>query len=231
MKKIKTRNTGVAGLFLMLSFVVMVLPAGAVPVTLEFTGSAFGVFDPSDVFATESGDTYSLLLTYDPDLLPGTDLPGGSTRYETAAGETSISFTMVTSAGDSFTSDNSAPISITIRNTPDFLVTMTPGDGEDSFSLQGDLNETATFNLVLFEALGSNPLSSNDLPTTGFGGGPGTWSVAELDVDRTDLFANISAGVTSIEAVEVPEPSAALLYLMGAVVLLYLRRPKGDTGH
>ncbi len=221
----------VTGLFLLISLVVVVISVGAVPVTLEFTGSAFSVFDPSDVFTTESGDTYSLLLIYDPDLLPGVDLPGGSTKYETAAGENSISFTMATSAGDSFSSDNSAPITIFVKNTPDFLVTMNPGDGQDSFTLQGDLNETATLNLVLVEAMGSNPLFSNDLPTTGFGSGPGTWSVAELDVDRTDLFANISAGVTSIDAVGVPEPSAALLYIMSAIVILSLRRLKVGVGH
>jgi len=57
----------------------------------------------------------------------------------------------------------------------------------------------------------------------GFGGGPGTWSVSELDIDRTDLFANISGSVSTIETVAVPEPAVAWL-MIGALAWLGLSR-------
>lgn len=197
-------------------------PAKAGPVNLMFSGSIFNVSDPSDVFGTAIGDTYSILLTYDPDLLTGTPL-GDSSVYETSAGDTAITLSFLSSGGDAFASDNSFPVRITVENTPDFLVTMMPGDGHDRFTLHAQLDAITTLNLVLIEALGSNPLSSNDLPLGGFGSGPGTWMVSELDIDRTDLFANISGSVSNIESVAVPEPSAAWL-MLGALLLLQASR-------
>lgn len=226
MKNTKSKWIRVAGLIIVMNLAVMAPLAMAVPITLEFSGSIFSVTDPGDVFGTVAGDTYSLFLTYDADLLTGIPL-GDATIYETMPGETTITFSFVSTGGDAFTADNSFPISIGVENTPDFLVTMMPGDGQDRFTLQGQFDAMTTFNLVLLESLGANPLSSNDLPSDGFGGGPGTWSVSELDIDRTDLFANISGSVSSIEAVTVPEPSAALLYLLGALVLWKLNRSKG----
>jgi hypothetical protein len=194
------------------------------PVTLEFSGSIFGVFDPSNVFLTTAPDTYSLLITWDPDLLVGTPL-GGATVYETNPGETSISFSFLSGAGESFTSDNSFAIRIVVENTPplDPMMPM-PGTGEDRFSIEGHFAPNLTLNLVLVEShAGTNPLSSNDLPTTGFGSGPGTWFVSELDIDRTDLFANISGSVANIEEVTtVPEPSTFALY--GVALLLSTTR-------
>jgi hypothetical protein len=195
--------------------------AQAAPVTLEFSGSIFGVSDPSDVFLTTAPDTYSLFITWDPDLLPGMPLEG-ATIYETAAGETSITFSFLSGAGDSFDSDNSFPIRIAIENTPPLNPMMPmPGTGEDRFSIEGNFAPNLTLSLFMVESnLGSNPLSSNDLPTTGFGSGPGTWSTSELDIDRTDLFANISGSVANIEEVTaVPEPSTLALWGLGVLAI------------
>jgi hypothetical protein len=211
-------------LAVLVSSLMLAPPAQAASVTLELTGSIFFVPDPSDVFATELGDTYSLFLTYDPDLLPGT-LVADTTNYESAAGETSITFSFVSSGGDSFSSDNSFPVRIGIRNTPDFLVTMMAGDGRDRFTLSGQFDPVTKLNLVLLEGPGSNPLSSNDLPLTGFGSGPGTFNVSELDIDRTDLFANISGSVSYITQVtSVPEPSTLALFGFGGLALCGHRR-------
>lgn len=207
-----------AAALLATGFVTGALPATAAPVNLLLSGSIFNVSDPSDVFSTVIGDTYSILLSYDPDLLAATPL-GDASIYETAPGETAITLSFNSSGGDAFTSDNSAPVRIGVTNTPDWLVTMMPGDGQDRFTLHAQLDAVTTLNLVLIESLGSNPLSSNDLPLGGFGGGPGTWSVSELDIDRTDLFANISGSVTTIETVAVPEPSAGWL-MAGALLCL-----------
>lgn len=224
----KAKCVRAAGLAIVLSFLAAVTPADAMPITLEFSGSVFNVTDPSDVFGTEIGDTYSIFLTYDADLLTGTPSPMGDfTYYETSPGQSAITFSFVSTGGDAFTSDNSYPITIGVKNTPDYLVTMMPGDGDDRFTLEGQFNEMATLSLVLVEALGANPLSSNELPSGGFGSGPGTWSVAEIDIDRTDLFANISAGVSNIESVAVPEPSAVSLYLLGGLLLCSLKSVKG----
>jgi hypothetical protein len=73
--------------------------------------------------------------------------------------------------------------------------------------------------------LGTNPLSSNELPTTGFGIGPGRWGTSELDIDRTDLFANISGSVANIEEVAtVPEPSTLALFGIGVLAVAGRRR-------
>lgn len=217
MKDALTQCLRAAACAFMLS-VVTVAFAQAAPVTLKLSGPIFSVADSDDVFATTLGDTYSLLLTYDPALLPGTDV-GPTTFYETAPGETAITFSFVSSGGDAFTSDNSFPIRIGIRNTPDFLVTMQPGDGKDTFFIEGQFDPVTTLNIVLLESLGTNPLSSNDLPTTAFGSGPGTFMVSELDIDRTDLFANISGSVANIDLVAVPEPSTLSLCVLGGAFL------------
>ena len=57
------------------------LPAHAAPVSLLFSGSIFNVSDPSDVFLTTIGDTYTIQLNYDPDLLPAT--PSGDCLVHT----------------------------------------------------------------------------------------------------------------------------------------------------
>jgi hypothetical protein len=213
----------ISGFSLLLVLWIAAAPAHASPLTLEFSGSIFFVVDDEDVFATESGDTYSLFLTYDAALLPGMDV-GDTTYYRTAAGETAITFTFMSSGGDTFVSDNSFPIEIGIRNTPDWLVTMNPGDGQDTMWLEGQFDAVTEFNLVLWESLGKNPLSSNDLPTGAFGSGPGTWSVSELDIDRLDMFANISGSVSNIEEVVVPEPSTLSLSLWAGMALWLTRR-------
>jgi hypothetical protein len=87
-------------------------------------------------------------------------------------------------------SDNSFPVRIVIENTPPLNPMMPmPGTGEDRFSIVGNFAANLELSLFMVEShLGSNPLSSNDLPTTEFGSGPGTWSTSELDIDRTDVF-------------------------------------------
>jgi PEP-CTERM motif len=201
-----------------------VTAAQAAPVTLEFTGEIFGVTDDvSDVWLTTAPDTYSLLVTWDPDLLTGMPLPfGPATLFETVPGETSITFSFRSGAGDFFTSDNSFPVRVIVWNTPpQDPNNWMPGHGEDRFHMDGKFASNLTFNLDMVESdLGTNPLSSNDLPTTGFGSGPGTWGTSELDIDRTDMFANISGSVSNIEEVTtVPEPSTLLLF-SGACALL-----------
>lgn len=204
-----------------LSCVLLAESAVAAPVTLEFSGTIFSVTDPADVFVTTSPNTYSLLVTWDPDLLTGTPL-GDATIYETAPGETSITFSFLSGAGEFFTSDNSFAVRVSVENTPplDPMMPM-PGTGEDRFSIQGHFAPNLTFRLFMVEShSGSDPLSSNDLPTTGFGSGPGTWSTSELDIDRTDEFANISGSVANIEEVtSVPEPSALALWGLGLLAL------------
>lgn len=226
----QVRNYWLRSLSLALLLTGVMPPAAqANPVTLEFSGSIFGVFDPSDVFVTTSPNTYSLFITWDPDLLAG--MPSGSaTVYETLPGETSISFSFVSGAGESFSSDNSFPIRIRIENTPPLDPMMpVPGTGEDRFSIQGNFAPNLELSLFMVESmLGTNPLASNDLPTTGFGIGPGTWSTSELDIDRTDLFANISGSVANIEAVTpVPEPATLALVGSAALILSVVRRIRG----
>jgi PEP-CTERM motif-containing protein len=206
------------------SCLVLAGPVRAAPITFEFSGSIFSVPDPDDVFLVMSPATYSLLMTWDADLLPGTPM-GDATIYETAPGETSITFSFLSSAGDFFTSDNSFPVRITMENTPP-LDLMTPGTGADRMSIHGNFSSLLTLNLVLWEShFGTNPFSSNDLPASGFAAGPGTWFVSELDIDRTDLFANISGSVSNIaEATTVPEPSTLVLCSLGCLALCARRR-------
>ena len=212
----------VAALALTLNVLVGVAPAHADLVTFRFSGSIFGVADPDGVFGTEPGDTYTVFLTYDPDLLTGVDLISGSTRYTKAAGDSSIRLSFSSSGGDSFVSDDSFEAFISLRNTPDYNVTMTPGDGRDSISIEAWFDPVTRFRLSMLESPGSNPLSSNDLPTATFGGGPGTWNVSELDVDR--MFGNISGSVSSAfelvaeNPVGVPEPSVLSLCLSAALL-------------
>jgi hypothetical protein len=226
--RVGTRALGVATC---LSCLLLAESSAAAPVTLEFSGTIFGVTDPSDVFVTTSPNTYSLFVTWDPDLLTGTPL-GGATIYETAPGETSITFSFLSGAGEFFTSDNSFAVRISVENTPPLDPMMPlPGTGEDRFSIQGMLAPNLTFRLFMIEShSGSDPLSSNDLPTTGFGSGPGTWSTSELDIDRTDVFANISGSVANIEEVTtVPEPSALLLWALGALAVGARRHRSGGA--
>ena len=218
-------------LTILLSCLMTVKAAEAVPVTLEFSGPIFGVFDPSDVFVTTSPNTYSLFVTWDPDLLVGTP-SGAATVYETAPGETSITFSFLSGAGEFFSSDNSFLVRVTIENTPPLNPMMPmPGTGDDRFSMRGNLAPNLTFRLDMVESnSGTNPLSSNELPTTGFGIGPGTWGTSELDIDRTDLFANISGSVANIEEVTtVPEPSTLALFGIGVVALAGRRTRRGAS--
>lgn len=221
------RNSGrVLGLAMVLNGLVAVSTVHAAPVTFRFSGSIFGVADPDNVFGTVPGDTYTAFVTYDPDLLPGVPVLD-STRYTMVAGGTSISLSFSSSSGDSFSSDNSFPIQISVKNTPDWLVTMVAGDGRDSLSIEAWFDAVTRFRLVMLESPGSNPLSSNDLPTATFGGGPGTWNVSELDIDR--MFGNISGSVSSpFEQVTdgVPEPATLSLCLVGAAMALARNRSK-----
>jgi hypothetical protein len=213
------------GFAVLLSCLTPVTQAQATPVTLEFSGTIFSVSDSSDVFLTTSPDTYSLFITWDADLLPG--VPSGpATIYETAPGETSITFSFLSGAGDFFSSDNNFPVRIRIENTPPLNLMMPmPGTGDDRFSIVGNFAANLELSLFMVESnSGTNPLSSNDLPTTGFGMGPGTWGTSELDIDRTDLFANISGSVANIEEVTtVPEPSTLALCSIGVLALARLR--------
>ena len=231
MKSLVKGSGRVVGFAVVLNALVAVSAVHAAPLTFRFSGSIFGVADPDGVFGTVVGDTYTAFLTYDPDLLPGT-LVGLSTHYTKAAGDSSISLSF-SSPGDSFTSDNSLPIEISIRNTPDYLVTGVAGDGRDSISIEAWFDAVTRFRLVMLESPGSNPLSSNDLPTATFGGGPGTWNVSELDIDR--MFGNISGSVSSpFELVTddeppdgVPEPSTVSLCLVSAALALARKRRGG----
>jgi hypothetical protein len=226
MKNIIWNSGRVMGLAMVLNGLVAVSAVHAAPVTFQFSGSIFGVADPDNVFATVVGDTYTAFLTYDPDLLPGIPV-GASTHYTKAAGETSISLSFTSASGDSFTSDSAFPIEMSVKNTPDWLVTMVAGDGRDAISIEAWFDAVTRFRLVMLESPGSNPLSSNDLPTATFGGGPGTWNVSELDIDR--MFGNISGSVSSpFEVVTdgVPEPATLSLCLMGAAMALARNRSK-----
>jgi hypothetical protein len=212
------------GLALLLSCLIAAVPAQGAPVSLEFSGNVFSVADSDDLFLTTIGDTFSFFLTYDPDLLPGAPLGAGKV-YETASGETAITFSFISSGGDSFASDNSFPIRISVTNTPP-LDLMVPGTGEDRFGATGNFDPITELTLILVESLaGSNPLSSDDLPTTGFGSGPGTWFVQELFVDR--MFSRISGSVSNIEEVTtVPEPSTLALCAVGLLTLGARRRAR-----
>jgi hypothetical protein len=206
-----SRTPQAIGLAALFSCLLVAGPARAAPVTLEFFGNIFGVFG-DDVFLTEAPDTYSLFVTWDPALLPGTP-SGDATVYETAPGETSITFSFLSGAGDFFVSDNSFPVRIRVENHP--------FGTQDRFSIEGNFAPNLELQLVLIESLFfPNPLSSNDLPTTGFGSGPGTWTVSELDIDRNDTFANISGSVVDIvEVTSVPEPSTLALFALGGLVI------------
>jgi hypothetical protein len=192
-------------------------PAYAAPATLEFSGSVFNVADADDVLATTIGDTFSLFVTYDPDLLPGTPGMSGGMVYETAPGETAITFNFASSGGDAFVSDNSFLVRIFVENS-------TPPDTDDTFQMRGNFDPNTLLTLLLVESnLGTNPLSSDDLPTTGFGSGPGTWFVQELFVDH--MFSRISGSVSNIEQVTtVPEPPTLALSAFGGLALLIRRR-------
>ena len=61
-----------AAALLATGFVAGAMPATAAPVNLVLSGSIFNVSDPSDVFGTAIGDTYSILLSYDPTPLVAT---------------------------------------------------------------------------------------------------------------------------------------------------------------
>ena len=104
------------------------------------------------------------------------------------------------------------------------------GTGQDRFAVEGNFDAITELSMLLFESQisGANPLSSNALPTTAFGSGPGTWFVAEIDVDR--MFSNISGTVAHIEDVTaVPEPSTLSLMVCGGLALLLRRRDYAPT--
>jgi PEP-CTERM motif len=210
------------GFAVLLSCLALVTVAQAAPVTLEFSGTIFSVVS-GGVFVTTSPNTYSLFVTWDPDLLPGMPAGGFSTgtAYQSGPGETSITFSFLSGAGEFFASDNSFPVRIVVDNTPPLDPMMPPGTtGNDRLSIKGMFAPNLKLSLELQESPGKNPLSSNDLPTTAFGSGPGTWIVSELDIDRTDVFANISGSVANIkEVTTVPEPSTLALCSLGVLVL------------
>ncbi len=216
------RTAPVLGLATLFSSLVLAGPALAAPVTLQFSGNVFSVSDAADVFDTVVGDTFSFLVTYDPDLLPGTPGLSGGMVTETAPGETTITFSYISSGGDSFVSDNSFPVRIFVENS-------TPPDTDDTFQMRGNFDPNTTLTLLLVESnSGTNPLSSDDLPTTGFGSGPGTWFVQELFVDH--MFSRISGSVNNIEEVTtVTEPSTLALTAFGALAILVRRRAGAYT--
>jgi hypothetical protein len=100
------------------------------------------------------------------------------------------------------------------------------GTGQDRFAVEGNFDAITELSMLLFESQisGANPLSSNALPTTAFGSGPGTWFVAEIDVDR--MFSNISGTVAHTA---VPEPSTLSLIAFGGLALLLRRRDYAPT--
>jgi len=195
----------------------------AVPITTRFTGTVFHepVVNP---FGSSVGDTYEMLINYDPALLPGV-VVGESTRYESAAGESLITFSWTT-AGDNFTSDNSFPVTISIRDG----LTGIGGD-RDSFSLSANIDPITTLRLTLLASFGENPLSSENLPTTSadWGAGVGSqWTVAEIFIDRE--FDRMSSGISTLEVVTPVPESASSFLLLGVSFLvlagLYQRKTK-----
>jgi hypothetical protein len=173
-------------------------------VTTRFTGTVFGV-PVVNPFGSSLGDEYVMLINYDPALLAGVPV-GDSTHYESAAGETLITFSWI-SAGDTFTSDNSFPVTISINNEP----------GADQFSLSGHIDPMTTLNLNLFASPDQEPLSSENLPTTSadWGNGLGSqWTVAEIFIDRE--FDRLSSGISTLEVVSSVPDSGSSLFLLGA---------------
>ena len=229
MKNIVRSWRRVVGLTILLNSVVALSPVHADPLTFRFSGSIFGVADTDNVFGTVAGDMYTAFLTYDPDLLPGTPV-GDSTHYTKAAGETSISLSF-SSPGDSFTSDSSFPIEMSVKNTPDFLVTGVAGDGRDSISIEAWFDAVTRFRLVLLESPGSNPLSSNDLPTTTFGGGPGTWNVSELDIDWLSGQFGGQYLRKRLESVRAGQERRATGWCSGAIDYVAMPRERGAGAH
>jgi hypothetical protein len=193
----------------------------AVPTTTRFTGTVFSapVVNP---FGSSLGDAYVMLINYDPDLLTGVPV-GDFTKYESAAGETLITFSWI-SAGDTFTSDNSFPVTIFINNEP-------PAVTADQFTLSGHIDPMTTLNLNLVASFGEDPLSSENLPTTSadWGDGVGSqWTVAEIFIDRG--FDRLSSGISTLEVVNSVPDSGSSLFLLGASSLvlagLYQRKTK-----
>ena len=188
------------------------------PITTKFTGTVFSapVVNP---FGSSLGDKYVMLINYDPALLAGVPV-GDFTHYESAAGETLITFSWI-SAGDTFTSDNSFPVIISINNGPP----------ADQFSLSGHIDAITTLNLNLVASFGEDPLSSENLPTTSadWGAGVGSqWTVAEIFIDRE--FDRLSSGISTLEVVNSVPDSGSSLFLLGAFSLvlagLYQRKTK-----
>lgn len=224
----KTLRNSLARHACILGVILVSIPvAQAIPVTTRFTGAVFHepVMNP---FGSSVGDAYEMLVGYDPALLPGV-VVGDSTKYESGAGESLITFSWTT-AGDNFTSDNSFPVTISIHDAPTGM-----GGDRDSFSLSANIDTTTTLRLTLVASFGENPLSSENLPTTSadWGDGVGSqWTVAEIFIDRE--FARMSSGISTLEVVTpVPESGSSFLLLgVSFLVLagLYQRKTKAAHG-
>jgi hypothetical protein len=186
-------------------------------VTTRFTGTVFDV-PVVNPFGSSLGDEYVMLIKYDPALLAGVPV-GDVTKYESAAGETLITFSWI-SAGDTFTSDNSFPVTISINNGPP----------ADQFSLSGHIDPMTTLNLNLVASFGEDPLSSENLPTTSadWGAGVGSqWTVAEIFIDRG--FDRLSSGISTLEIVNSVPDSGSSLFLLGASSLVLAGRYQRKT--
>lgn len=184
----------------------------ALPVTTRFTGTVFN--NAGGAFDTDLGDSYEMLINYDSSLLIGSPLDADTTQYISNPGESLITFSWA-SDEESFASDNSFEVSMTIHNG-------TGGIGDpDRFSLRGTINATTTLRVTLVSSFGENPLSSVNPPATSadWGDGVGTqWSVGEIFIDRE--FDRMSSIISTLDVVSTPDNGGSLPLIAGSSLML-----------